>query len=231
MDLWYNGFVKHGFVKGGFVKYGFVKGGFVKHGFVKEGPVRNLDLEKQTSKANNLFVWFTVYQFSALLSPFIKSFEICIPTSPFYCPSLRLSCFWININWPKRPASKLFLNCSGPEIHENSGNSKGGLRFSEKYGSLNAAISTRGRQLSRSFKLCKISLVKGQRILSLPVILGGTFFVRIGENGWETKNLRCKSLEILIAFVKTVAIDNATTHFWICVRPWLQGGRVTLLPG
>ena len=202
MDLWYNGFVKHGFVKhafvkGGFVKYGFVKGGFVKHGFVKggfvkhgfvkhgfvkEGPVRNLDLEKQTSQ-NNLFVWFKVYQFSALLSPFIKSFEICIPTSPFYCPSLRLSCSWININWPKRPASKLFLNSYGLEIHENSGNSKGGLRFSEKHGSLNAAIATRGIQLSRSFRLCKIILVKGQRILPLPAILDGTFFCT-GRGEW-----------------------------------------------
>ena len=45
--------------------------------------------EKQT-KPNNLFVPF-FYQFSALLSPFVKLFELCIATSPFYSPSLRLS--------------------------------------------------------------------------------------------------------------------------------------------
>ena len=96
------GFVKHGLDWTGFVKYGLDWTGFVKYGFVKYGPVkRGLDWicktwickkicsEKQT-KANNLFLSF-LYQFSALLSPLIKLFELCIATPPFYSPSLPLS--------------------------------------------------------------------------------------------------------------------------------------------
>ena len=45
--------------------------------------------EKQT-RLNNLFVPF-LYQFSAPISPLIKLFELCLATSPFYIPSLRLS--------------------------------------------------------------------------------------------------------------------------------------------
>ena len=60
-------------------------------GFVKDGLdwICKVYSEKQR-KPNNLFVPF-LYQFSAILSPFIKLFELGIATSPFYSPSIRLS--------------------------------------------------------------------------------------------------------------------------------------------
>ena len=53
------------------------------------------------------------------------------------------------------------------EFHEDSENSKGRLRFLERDGTLNAAIFTRGTQIfAPNLKLCKIIMVKGQRVLS-----------------------------------------------------------------
>ena len=66
--------------------------GFVKIGLdwiCKTWIFKKIYSEKQT-KRNNLFVSF-LYQFSALVSPFIKLFELYIATSPFYSPSLPLS--------------------------------------------------------------------------------------------------------------------------------------------
>ena len=111
------------------------------------------------------------------------------------------------INWPKRPASKLSLIVM--EFHENSGNSKGGLRFLERDGSLKAAISTRGIQtfafflnyaklfwskVNEFFHFRTFVRERGKRIRNedpgLPRVGKFSLFRQNGSNLWFSRDVR-----------------------------------------
>ena len=89
--------------------------GLVKYGLdwiCRTWICKKIYLEKQT-KPNNLFVSF-LYQFSALLSPFVKLCELRIATSPFYSRSLPLS-----LSRPKYLFTLFVNKCNLPYIMQS----------------------------------------------------------------------------------------------------------------